>query len=102
MDYDAELQTHLQPLLRACAIRNEEHVLDIGCGTGQTTREAARHAPGGRVMGIDTSEAMIQRARDLANTEGLRNISFECGDAQVAALPRRQFDLAMSRYGTMF
>jgi SAM-dependent methyltransferase len=102
MDYDAELQSHKGALLRACAILSHEHVLDIGCGTGQTTREAARLAANGSALGIDIMEAMVARARALAAGEGLRNVRFEHGDAQVHAFSPQHFDLAISRYGTMF
>jgi SAM-dependent methyltransferase len=102
MDYDAELRLHNEALRQACAIRPNERVLDIGCGTGQTTRDAARAAPGGSALGIDTSAAMIARARELARTEGLGNVLFACGDAQVWPLPAQHFDVAISRFGTMF
>jgi ubiquinone/menaquinone biosynthesis C-methylase UbiE len=102
VDFDAELQTHKGALLRACAIRSHEHVLDIGCGTGQTTREAARLAATGSALGVDITEPMIARARALAAAEGLHNVRFEHGDAQVHAFPSQYFDLAISRYGMMF
>jgi 2-polyprenyl-3-methyl-5-hydroxy-6-metoxy-1,4-benzoquinol methylase len=44
VDYDAELQMHNEVLRRAYRIRPNDHVLDIGCGAGQTTRDAARLA----------------------------------------------------------
>jgi SAM-dependent methyltransferase len=102
MDYDSELRLHNGVLSRACAIRREERVLDIGCGTGQTTRDAARAASAGSALGIDTSAAMIARARELARTEGLGNARFELGDAQTWHFPGQHFDVAISRFGTMF
>jgi len=102
MDYDSELRLHNEVLRRACAIRRDERILDIGCGTGQTTRAAARAAPHGKALGIDISAAMIARARDLARTEGPGNVRFECGDAQTWRFPSQQFDVAISRFGTMF
>jgi SAM-dependent methyltransferase len=102
VDYDAELQSHNAALLPACAIRSHEHVLDIGCGTGQTTREAARLAASGSALGVDITEPMIVRARALAAAEGLRNVRFELGDAQVHSFPPQHYDIVISRYGTMF
>jgi SAM-dependent methyltransferase len=102
MDYDAELRLHNEALRRACEILAHERVLDIGCGAGQTTREAARAASVGSAMGIDTSAPMIARARELAAAEGLRNVQFEHGDAQVHPFPPQGFDVAISRFGTMF
>jgi SAM-dependent methyltransferase len=102
VDYDAELQSHNGVLLPACAIRRREHVLDIGCGTGQTTREAARLAATGSALGIDITESMIVRARELAAAEALSNIRFEHDDVQAHSFPPQRYDVAISRYGTMF
>src|SRR4030095_1528477 len=102
MDYDAELHLHAEVLRRACAILPAERVLDIGCGTGQTTLDAARAASAGSALGVDISAQMIARARELAVAAHLRNVRFEHGDAQVHAFPARGFDVAISRFGTMF
>jgi SAM-dependent methyltransferase len=100
--YDAELRRHNQVLRRACGIQLRDHVLDIGCGTGQTTRQAARTARVGSALGVDVSAPAIERACVLARAEGLRNVTFECADAQVHRFPQERFDLAISRFGTMF
>jgi SAM-dependent methyltransferase len=102
VDYDAELRLHNEVLRRACGVRRHDHVLDVGCGTGQTTREAARIATAGSVLGVDLSAPMIDRAREFAQAAGLRNVTFERADAQVHRFPPKQFDLAISRFGTMF
>ncbi|MFC6015812.1 class I SAM-dependent methyltransferase [Plantactinospora solaniradicis] len=100
--YDAELRRHDGVLRRVVGVRSHDHVLDIGCGTGQTTRQAARTARAGSAFGVDVSAPAITRARELARAEGLRNVTFEHADAQVHRFPPERFDLAMSRFGTMF
>ena len=102
MDYDAEVRLHNEVLRRALGVQADEHVLDIGCGSGQITREAARMAQAGSALGVDISAPAIDRARDLAHAEEIHNVTFECADAQVCPFPRARFDLAMSRFGTMF
>jgi SAM-dependent methyltransferase len=102
MDYDAELRRHHEVLRRAWGVEPDDHVLDIGCGSGQTTREAAQMAWAGRALGVDVSASAIERARELARTQGIHNVTFECADAQVHRFPRERFDLAISRFGTMF
>jgi len=102
LDYDAELRRHDAVLREACAIGASDHVVDIGCGTGHTTRQAARLARDGSVLGIDVSATAIDEARRLARADALGNVSFVCADAQVHPLPSGHFDLAMSRFGTMF
>ena len=100
--YDAELRRHNEVLRRAVGVQFREHVLDIGCGTGQTTREAARMAWAGSASGVDISVPAIERARELARADGLRNVTFEQADAQVHRFPPERFDLVISRFGTMF
>ena len=100
--YDAELRRHNEVLRRAVGVQLHDHVLDIGCGTGQTTREAARTAQAGSAFGVDVSAPAIERARELARAEELSNIAFERADAQVYRFPQERFDLAISRFGSMF
>jgi SAM-dependent methyltransferase len=100
--YDDELREHNERLRAAAGIRPGERVLDIGCGAGQTTRDAARAAAPGEVLGIDVSEPMLERARELTTAEGLDNVTYERGDAQVHRFASEQFDLAISRFGVMF
>ncbi|MFI7546888.1 class I SAM-dependent methyltransferase [Actinoplanes sp. NPDC049599] len=100
--YDAELRRHNELLRRAAGVRPDDHVLDIGCGTGQTTRQAARAATAGSALGVDVSAPAITRARELARADGLHNVTFEQGDVQVHPFPPECFDLAISRFGTMF
>jgi len=102
VDYDAELRLHDEVLRRAYHIRADDRVLDIGCGTGRTTRDAARSAREGSALGVDLSAVMIERARELARAESVDNVAFERGDAQVHRFPENGFDLVISRFGTMF
>ena len=98
-DYDAELQRHDEVLRRTYNIRADDRVLDIGCGTGRTTRDVARSAREGSALGVDLSASMIERARELAGEERLHNVAFEQGDAQVHRFRGDGFDLAISRFG---
>lgn len=102
VDFDAELRLHDEVLRRTYNIRADDRVLDIGCGTGRTTRDAARSAGKGSALGVDISASMIERARELAWAESVHNVAFEQGDAQVHQFPKDSFDLAISRFGTMF
>ena len=102
IDYDAELHLHNQVLRRAYGIGRHDEVLDIGCGTGQTTRDAARMACEGSVLGVDVSEAMIERAREFTRAAGVGNAEYQRGDAQTHPFPHARFDVAISRFGTMF
>jgi SAM-dependent methyltransferase len=59
-------------------------------------------APAGSALGVDISASAIERARELARAERLPNVTFEQGDAQVHHFLPGHFDLAFSRFGTMF
>jgi SAM-dependent methyltransferase len=102
VNYDAELRRHDEVLRRAVGVQLHDHVLDIGCGAGQTTRQAARTASAGSALGVDVSAAAVERARELAGAEGLGNVTFEHADGQIHGFPAARFDVAISRFGTMF
>jgi SAM-dependent methyltransferase len=100
--YDEELRAHNERLRAAADVRAGERVVDVGCGTGQTTREAARAAAPGDVLGIDVSAPALERARQLAAADGLDNVTYEEGDCQTYPFEPGSFDVAISRFGVMF
>ena len=66
-------------------------ILDIGCGTGRHSRELAKR--GYSVTGIDLSESLLNRARELSEKEKL-NIDFQIQDARALTFSN-EFDLAI-------
>ncbi|MFF2522687.1 class I SAM-dependent methyltransferase [Streptomyces liangshanensis] len=101
-DYDAELRLHNEHLRAAARVGSGDQVLDVGCGTGLTTREAARAAVDGGALGVDVSASMVARARLLTDAEGPRNATYQQADAQVHGFAPARFDVCISRFGTMF
>lgn len=79
-----------------------DRVLDVGCGAGRSTLEAARMASGGGATGIDLSTRMLELARKRCANEGLANAHFIRGDAQVFPFESGSYDVAMSCFGAMF
>jgi SAM-dependent methyltransferase len=100
--FDATLANFHGRFLTAAGIRDRDHVLDVGCGTGQSTRDAARIATKGSALGIDLSSQMIALARETAMSEGLDNVEFRQADAQVHPFRTAEFDAVISRMGSMF
>jgi SAM-dependent methyltransferase len=100
--HDRIVVGHHAALLQAAAVEPEHRVLDVGCGNGQTTLDAARAAPKGEVLGVDLSGPMLRRAAERAKAAGITNVRFEQADAQVHQFERNGFDLVMSRFGAMF
>jgi SAM-dependent methyltransferase len=101
--YERMLAPLLEPLLDAARIEPGARVLDIGCGPGRTTREAARRAgPSGSALGVDISAAMVSRARSRTAAEGPPTAEFLVADAEHADLGAARFDALVSRFGLLF
>lgn len=68
------------------ALQAGETVLDLGSGAGIDALLAARHVgPEGRVIGVDMTPAMLERARANAERSGAANVEFREG--RLEALP---------------
>ena len=105
VQHDESMNTRFIPLteelLKRARPQRNEHVLDIGCGGGSTTKRIAEEiGPDGQVLGIDISEPLLDLARSRCGD--LTQVSFENADAQVHPLPPQSFDLIFSRFGVMF
>jgi len=98
---DALLAPVTELLLERAAPRVGEFVLDIGCGWGGTAMALARRvSPGGRVLGLDVSQLMLTRARELL-PQGMA-VEYVLGDATVYPFAPGLADLLASRFGVMF
>jgi SAM-dependent methyltransferase len=100
--FDESVAGYQRRFLDAAAIEPADRVLDIGCGTGQTTRDAARLAPAGWALGVDLSSRMLTVASQRAEAESLTNVGFEQADAQIHPFEAGSFDVVISRTGAMF
>ena len=98
---DALLAEVAELLITRAAPRDGHSVLDIGCGAGTTSIALARRvAPQGRVLGVDVSAPLLERARQHAPA-GLP-VEFALADATVYPFAPGQADLLFSRFGVMF
>ena len=68
-------------------------VADLGCGEGYLTIEAARWAKS--VVAIDTSETVLQRARDLARRRRVSAITWKRGDLATLPIADASVDVAL-------
>ena len=100
--YDGAVRRHHARLMSAAAIDAATRVLDVGCGNGQAARDAARAASSGQVVGIDLSSQMLAVASAAAAAEGLTNVSFVRGDAEIYPFPTGSYDVVISRFAAMF
>ena len=51
-------------VLERLELRGDEVALDAGCGSGRVTAELAKRLPRGRVIAVDGSEAMVEKAKE--------------------------------------
>jgi SAM-dependent methyltransferase len=83
--------------------REGEHIIDVGCGCGQTSLAlAARVRPTGSVVGVDISEPMLDVALRRPRSAPDLRVAFRKLDAQAGDLGQGFFDAAYSRFGVMF
>lgn len=102
--FDAQLEVYALKAVAALAPQPGDTVIDIGCGAGATTIEAARAVGShGRVVGMDISAPMLALARSRVASEGFSNVDLVEADAQTAAPPlEHPATGAVSRFGVMF
>jgi SAM-dependent methyltransferase len=78
-------------------LRSGEHVVDVGCGAGIDSLIAARKvAPGGEVIGVDMTPAMLEKAKASLAQTGLTNVEFRQGFGEALPIPDGWADAVIS------
>lgn len=101
------LERQLSPvsalLFEAAALTPGERVLDVGCGTGPTTRQAADLVgPSGAVTGLDIAEGLLAAAAAHPAETDAAPIEWHVADAVEWTPTPDAFDVVLSRFGVMF
>jgi SAM-dependent methyltransferase len=101
------LDRQIEPLgvlaMEALAPQAGEHVIDVGCGCGQTTLELARRVGAtGEALGLDISQPMLAVAQRRADEAERPRPRFQCADAQTYPFAPGGVDAVYSRFGVMF
>jgi len=78
-------------------IREGDVVLDLGSGAGFDAFLAVKKVgDSGKVIGIDFTEDMIERSRELANKYGYKNVEFKLGDIENLPFENESVDVIIS------
>jgi len=101
------LEVQLAPvadeLFAAARLTPRDVVLDVGCGTGPTTRRAAEQVgPAGRVTGLDISVEMLDAAASSPLAAGAAPVEWLACDAVEWTPTQHTYDVVISRFGVMF
>jgi SAM-dependent methyltransferase len=98
---DVVLAPVSEVLIDRAAVKAGEAVIDVGCGCGATSFDLLKKVgKTGRVTGVDISEPMLGRARELAPAGA--PVEFVLADATVYPFAPASTDLLFSRFGVMF
>ncbi|TXS16185.1 methyltransferase domain-containing protein [Streptomyces sp. ms191] len=68
-------------------------VLDVGCGPGTITADLAALVAPGRVTAVDAAPDVLEKARQVADERGLRNVEFAVADVHALDFPDDSFDV---------
>jgi SAM-dependent methyltransferase len=98
--YDRQLAPFTEALLKHVHLGPNDTVLDIGCGCGVTTLQAARRARA--ALGVDISHPLVGIASGRAQAAGADNVEFVVADAQTHGFDDGHFDVIISQFGSMF
>jgi SAM-dependent methyltransferase len=94
---DADLGLGCGVPTRHAGIREGDVVLDLGSGAGIDAFVARRSVgEGGRVMGVDMTQAMIERARANAEKLGFDNVEFRLGEIEQLPVEDATVDVVLS------
>ena len=84
-----------QRIVELADLSGDEHLLDVGCGTGLMALRIAAQYPGCTVQGIDLSAKMIAVARQDAAAQGLA-VHFRVGSIVNLPYPDGAFDVVLT------
>src|SRR4051812_11083329 len=99
----AMFEPFARTLMEQLGVKPGDRVLDVACGTGAASREAARVAGAdGAVTGVDLGEPTLAVARSFDPDSGAAPIEFLQGDATALPVEDAAYDVALCQHGLQF
>ncbi|WP_239287872.1 class I SAM-dependent methyltransferase [Candidatus Nitrotoga sp. 1052] len=89
-------------LANSMRFTGNEHVLDVGTGTGSVALACAQRLGAGHVTAIDLSDGMLAQAKVKAQERQLTNLDFLCLDMEASNYTDNLFDAACCGFGIFF
>ncbi|PJJ63470.1 methyltransferase domain-containing protein [Compostimonas suwonensis] len=74
-------------------LRSGQDVLDVGSGPGTLSVSLASYVSPGRVVGVDSSDDIVEQARAFAESAGVDNVTFQTGNAYALDIEDDTFDV---------
>ena len=96
----ADHQIMCERLCETLCVTPRHYVLDVACGTGNATIAIARRRA--KVVGVDFSQPLLDRARQRVEVEGFTDVNFVHGDIRAMDFPDSSFDIVISTVGATF
>jgi SAM-dependent methyltransferase len=96
----AQLLPAAEAVVERAAPSAGEHVVDVGCGTGNAALLSAER--GARVTGVDPAARLLDVAREGAAARSLENVTFVSGEAAALPLGDGEADVIVSVFGVIF
>ncbi len=86
--FGLDIQAWRQDAVHALNLNPGDVVIDIGCGTGLNFPFLQeRIGPEGKIIGVDLSASMLEKARQHVEAQGWGNVELVCSDATQFAFP---------------
>lgn len=90
--------THLMQIINTIQVTAGMKILDLGTGTGYLSFPVAEKYPDAQVTGLDIVEKALEKNRERAASDGLKNLHFISYSGMELPFENEQFDLVITRY----
>lgn len=82
---------------RYAGLQDRMQIIDLGCGTGTISCAIAHNFPNAHIQGVDRSDRLLNKARQLQKEQQLNNLEFIQGNAYSLNLPNTSIDFVYGR-----
>lgn len=92
---EREREENVSQAIQNMSLKPNEHIADIGAGSGYYAFRIAQHLPKGKVYAVDIQPEMLGLMRDKIVKEKIENVELIQGQETSPRLPENSVDMAM-------